>query len=191
MKYLKSFNEDNNYLKYLKNYDHLNKIDDIKDCFIYLYDEIKQDVSGVRVKKRGGFGQYKALSSQMFHNRECDYEVIVIPELGEYNPNGGYRETKINNNLIDEIENSVYLTSGHLNLKLDAIVIEYARRLNHDEGENGPGVVNRSFEEGGDEPEYIMMYKNRMPYDIKEVYKFLKFLGDKLRYVKIYFSEKG
>ena len=200
MKYLYSFNENVS----------SNKIEDIKDCFIYFYDVIgDSENSGIRIKEKpvrydkenpstskGKFRQYRALDSKQVYTTDFDYEIMVIPELGEYIKN--YRKSKIDETFIDEMENSISLASGFLNMKLEAIVVEYVREdqegnylsLDYDNGDHGRGVVNRGFVEGGDKPDYAVMYENRNFFDIKEVYNFMKSKNDRIRYAKIYFSHK-
>lgn len=184
MKYLKKFESTFN-----GNID-TSLINEIKDCFIYFYDNLGQDEnSGIRVKPKGRIFQYKQLNSKQFITKDIDYEVMIIPKLGkQYHEINGFRLIEVIDNFSEELENSILLTSGVLNLKLKGIVIEYVRNLDYNNVDKGPGVVNRSFIDGGIEPEYVMLHKSTESYDIKEVYKFINFLGNKLRYIKIYFS---
>lgn len=164
-------------------------IADIKGCFLEVSDMIgDRHGFGVRVVE---FSKRKGKTMKNL-NIKADYEVMVIPEIlnagsdERYDASILYRPTNMSIDMIREIENSVSLATGTLDLKFRYAAIEYANAYDHSKGEMGPGLTIKKFSPDGVIPTDKFQ---RGSYNIDYLFDFLRSKGDKVRWIKLFFDK--
>jgi len=194
MKYIKKINEMS---------DEITKdeiIQELKDCFINIEDLIGKSTYGAT--RMFTYGLSFKIHTRDFHfgrrnfgyNISCDFEVTIVPKFKDDPSTFLYmkkRDTIFNDNIINEIEDAVYSSSGILNLKLLMSVVEYRTKYGipyaffNETGENTPDMDKEQKNSYG-EQESI---NKKGPYDINYLYDFLRSLKEDTRSVRLYFKK--
>lgn len=192
MKYIRTINEMS---------DEMSKdeiIQELKDCFINVEDLIGQNYGATRMLTYGisfkhhtrDFHFGKKVSG---YNISCDFEVTIIPKFKD-NSIHLYTKTRdviFNDNIINEIEDAVYSSSGILNLKLTMSIVEYRTKNGipyaffSEMGKNTPDM-DKDFNNLYGQQESI---NKKGPCDINHLYDFLRVLKENTRSVRLYFKK--
>src|ERR1035437_3433019 len=175
------------------NYDAESKVEgdkevilDIKDCFLSVGDLLTQTAnSGISVKFidksiRNSKQQYVIFDHVPQAVRGI-YSVFIAPQILPEKEGQRYRSSKMNGEVISEIENSMSLVEGTIELYITSVLVEYATGLDYDKGERGPGIVNKLFKKGGIEPpsDLTIFTSHGGAYNIDCLFDFLYAKGDK------------
>lgn len=168
-------------MKYLKEFSELE--DDgimtiLKDCFTGVSDIIDtQEHSGVRFKNFNSKSYKKYYGKNSEHVKTGRYEVTILFEFLEdsviYSEGNDihldktYRPSSFNMEILDEIKNSISLSTGFADLEIKSIGVEY---------------FDIPKEDG-----FIRLVINTFKPD-SEFFKLLEDKGDKIRWIKIFYD---
>lgn len=169
MKYLKRFESSDYDSNLIINAVQRNDLLDLKNCFLGVSDILGEgsDNFGVRIK----VFKFKGQVMKSFGIGQVDYEVIIIPKIIDQDFSRRYRATNMDDDMIEEIKNSISLVDGTTDLKFDTFIVEIASGLNYAEGEIGPGTNIKKFKE------------------VSQLFEFLELMKDKVRWVKIFYRK--
>ncbi len=173
-------------MKYLKEFSELE--DDVmtilKDCFTGVSDIIDtQEHSGVRFKNFNSKSYKKYYGKNNEHVKTGRYEVTILFEFSDFNvpyedyvADSGrddihldktYRPSSFNMEILDEIKNSISLSTGFAELEIKSIGVEYFDIPKSDG--------------------FLRLVINTFNPD-SEFFKLLEDKGDKIRWIKIFYD---
>lgn len=179
-------------------------IQELKDCFINIEDYVGKHKYGATTMFQNGISVKYHTKNFYFgrktlgYNILCDFEVTIIPKF----KNDGLRiqnayapkYTTFNDYVINEIEDSVHLAEGVLNLELSQAIVEY---LSTSVGipfvffnKNSEKIHNIENDNKYDSLYLLQKSINKKwLYNINLLYVFLKVTKEKRRLVHLYYKK--
>lgn len=175
---------------------------ELKDCFLNIEDYVGKHKYGATTMFQNGISVKYHTKNFYFgrktlgYNVLCDFEVTIVPKFKNDGRISSYapKYTIFNDYILNEIEDSIHLSKGVLNLELSQAIVEYSS--------TSVGIpfvfFNKKSEKKHnikDDNNYDSFYllqksiNKKGPYDINLMFDFLKETKEKTRSIHLYFTK--